>query len=288
MLSREALGRGTRGMHSREARSGTPSQSVGLSRIQDPSFIKREREFRHVGEGSFDIQDPSLDMRALTAAGEGNTAAMRHAAAGRCSIGVASKERVSSSGSGATLLPPTPPPPPPPPPPTAWRLAPPPSAPALRHPQSGYAACGETACLGGECPFLIWLGVSCLGVDCMPSEAAPQKHPAKDGGPMAGVGAGECPCLIWLGTSGIIWWGTTGIGWLGTTGIGWLGTTGIGWLGTTGIGWLAAGSAVSPFLIWLGAGSAAHAAVQMAARVRASTLLRRLMRLATFQIREDH
>jgi len=73
----------------------------------------------------------------------------------------------------------------------------------------------------------------------MPSEAAPQKHPAKDGGPMAG----ECPCLIWLGA--------------------------------TGIG-------------WLGAGSAAHAAVQMAARVRASTFLRRLMRLATFQIREDH
>ena len=137
--------------------------------------------------------------------------------------------------------------------------------------------------MGGECPFLIWLGVSCLGVGCMPSEAAPQKHPAKDGGPMAGagagdrygavggarygadggpmarVGAGECPCLIWLVTSGIIWWGTTGIGWLGATGIG-----------------------------WLGAGSAAHAAVQMAARVRASTFLRRLMRLATFQIREDH
>jgi hypothetical protein len=113
--------------------------------------------------------------------------------------------------------------------------------------------------LGGECPFLIWLGVSCLGVGCMPSEAAPQKHPAKDGGPRAGVGAGEGPCLIWLGTSGIIWLGTTGIGWLGATGI-----------------------------CWLGAGSAAHAAVQMAARVRASTFLRRLMRLATFQIREDH
>ena len=169
----------------------------------------------------------------LTAAGEGNTAAMRHAAAGRCSIGVASKERVSSSRRGATL----------PPPPTARPLAPPPSAPALRHPQSGYAACGETACLGGERPCLIWSGVSCLGVECMPSEAAPQKHPAKDGGPMAGVGAGEGPSLIWLGTTGSF---------------------------------------------WLAAGSAAHAALQILARVRESTLRRRLMRLATFQIREDH
>ena len=168
----------------------------------------------------------------LTAAGEGNTAAMRHAAAGRCSIGVASKERVSSSGRGATL----------PPPPTARPLVPPPSAPALRHPQSGYAACGETACLGGERPCLIWSGVSCLGVECMPSEAAPQKHPAKDGGARVGR-AGECPSLIWLGTTGIF---------------------------------------------WLAAGSAAHAAVQMAARVRASTLRRRLTRLATFQIRDDH
>lgn len=169
----------------------------------------------------------------LTAAGEGNTAAMRQAAAGRCSIGVASKERVSSSRRGATL----------PPPPTARPLAPPPSAPALRHPQSGYAACGETACLGGERPCLILSGVSCLGVECMPSEAAPQKHPAKDGGPMAGVGAGEGPSLIWLGTTGSF---------------------------------------------WLAAGSAAHAAVQILARVRASTLRRRLTRLATFQIREDH
>ena len=98
-----------------------------------------------------------------------------------------------------------------------------------------------------------------MGVECMPSEAAPQKHPAKDGGPMAGVGAVECPSLIWLGTTGSFWLGTTGSFWLGTTGS-----------------------------FWLAAGSAAHAAVQMAARVRASTLRRRLTRLATFQIREGH
>jgi hypothetical protein len=84
---------------------------------------------------------------------------------------------------------------------------------------------------------------------------------------MAGVGAVECPSLIWLGTTGSFWLGTTGSFWLGTTGSFWLGTTGS---------------------FWLAAGSAAHAAVQMAARVRASTLRRRLTRLATFQIREGH
>ena len=114
--------------------------------------------------------------------------------------------------------------------------------------QSGQIGCGAPLRIS----FLFWKGIlKSLGVECMPSEAAPQKHPAKDGGPMAGVGAVECPSLIWLGTAGSIWLGTTGS-------------------------------------FWLAAGSAAHAAVQMAARVRASTLRRRLTRLATFQIREGH
>ena len=39
-------------MHSREARSGTPSQSVGPSRIQDPSFVKRAAHRRWGGQHS--------------------------------------------------------------------------------------------------------------------------------------------------------------------------------------------------------------------------------------------